>query len=229
MTTLTACSSRDSVPTPESIRQAGVLRVAAAVDSEYPYLYWDAAGQAAGIEADAVSAIAAALGVQAEFIPFTTNDVNAAVGEGLADIGIAGFEQGRTRGVAQTVSYYTRRTFILTRRGEAYPDADAMSGVRFLTTQRRYGNIAERVPNISDAVDRLTLERADAILTGEHEALAAVAASGERLQTDVYPGAYNRRLVAVTAFGTTELLEFINAEIRRLREAGLIHRAIEGE
>jgi ABC-type amino acid transport substrate-binding protein len=205
-----------------------VLRVAAANEARYPYLYWDENGECAGLEADIARRLAEAMGLACEFIPYSPGDVAQAVREGFADIGCACFEStGRRAGLLETACYYARRPFVLTRRGETYPNEKAMQGFSILC-DGVYQYTFATVTDMDTCVARLLGSTADAVICDEFAALSAVDASGETLAAELYRSGSQGLLTGVVNADNVELFTLINGEIERLASEGEIARMAAG-
>jgi hypothetical protein len=228
MALLCACGGSPPERTVEDIRDEGVLRIAAPNENDYPYLYWDESGVAQGIEPEIARRLATALNTEAQFIPFDRESVEVAVERGQTDIGMGGFGQGGAYGnLVETVGYHTRRHFVLTRRGEPYPTESVMSGHTILSDFTSNFSFATQA-EMANAATRLLDRTADAVICGEFAALAAVLGSGEELQAEVYQNSYETVYVAMMAEQNHRLYAFIDGEISRMIENGVIREITSG-
>jgi ABC-type amino acid transport substrate-binding protein len=210
------------VRTPEKLMADGVLRVAVGSENHYPYLYWNEQGECAGIEADVARALTEALTLSVEFIPLSQEDAMTAVEDGLADIGFAGFVRGATRGgLLETASYYTRRPFVLTRRGEFYPSEDAMEN-RVVLSDGAYQYSPSETVGMDTGIARLLEHTADAIICDEFAAVSAAEGSGEALAAELLQRSGETSLVAIMARQNGELYSVLDGELEKLLGAGKI-------
>ncbi|MCL2056495.1 MAG: transporter substrate-binding domain-containing protein [Oscillospiraceae bacterium] len=226
---LCACSGGTTERTPETIRSEGILRVAAANENDYPYLFWDADGLACGIEPELMRRLAAALQADAEFIPFEADDVAQAVENGMADIGIAGFNRGSAgAGLVETGSYFSRRPFVLTRRGQSYPNEAVMSSIT-VYSDGSYPITSAVQADIAAGVSMLLDKSADAVICDEFAAYAALAAYGGELRAEPLQNADETAYVAVVSKQNEKLYSFISSEITALTASGDIWELFVGE
>jgi len=220
---LAACSGDPYVRTPEGIRAIGVLRVAVSNASEHPYIYWDESGQPQGIEPEVARMLARALGVQAQFIPLPDYAVSAMVESGMADIGFADFGQGTVRGrqLLETTGFYTRRPYVLTRRGQSLPNEAVLSGRVVLSQAGHRFFVGEEI-ELGAGIEMLLDGRVDAVLADEFSALSAVAGVAGQLQAELFHSSQKHIHVAVMSRRNERLYAFINDELTRILETGAI-------
>ena len=226
---LCACGGNAPVSTPEMVRGLGVLRVAVSDENDWPYFYRDESGEPRGIEPEIARKLADALGAQPAFTVYARGDVLEAVRTGAADIAFAGFERGGVRGsLKETGVLYTRRPFVLTRRGEPYPSEAAMAGRVILHDDGLYHYSFAQPAQFESGRLRILDGNADAMLCDEFMAYAAVRSSEEQLQAEPLQNAEIRVYVAVMARRNEALFAYIDSEITKLSaQGGLLETVID--
>ena len=220
---LAGCAGGAAQHTPEHVRETGVLRIALANVNHWPYFYWDENGQPQGIEPEIARNLAQALGAQAQFVPFVPQSVAEAVDAGAADIGFAGFARGalRERQLIETAGHWTRRPFVLTRRGESLPNESILSGRVVYAQPGQVFHFAEGA-DLEEAVAMLLDGSADAFIADEFAAHAAVAQSGEQLMAELFDSTQEHVLVAVMSRRNGALFAFVDEELTRILQDGLV-------
>lgn len=156
---------------PPGIAKAGVLRVA--VDASYPpFAAKDATGFT-GLDVDVASALAARLGLRAEFVDVPVGSLSAALREKRADIALGGLPMtdAALSDVAVATSYLSDAPVLFSREGSTVPEGVAGLRIGVQKESAAYWLLRAKVgedalvaaASLREAFDRLAAGDVDAV------------------------------------------------------------------
>lgn len=216
------------------IQRRGTLRVG--LDASFPpFESIDAQGNMVGLDVDLARAIAADLGVRAEFVNIGFDGLYDALLARRVDIVISGlpYDPRWTEDVAYTHNYFNAGQVLVTRRDgktiQAVEDvADRTVAVEWgsqADMEARY--LAEEVEGVHLLRRATAAEAVEALLSGQAEAAivdgvtgAGAAPKGIRIVTYLTDEWY----AAAVHIESRELLEAVNRSLIRLEESGALDR-----
>ena len=207
-----------------------------ATNAEFPPYEFHDGDAIVGIDAEIAQAIADEVGAELVIEDMAFDSVLASVQTGKADMGIAGLTvtEDRLQNVDFSTPYATAAQVIIVKEGSAIASPDDLAGknigVQLGTTGDIYADDiedanVERYNKGFEAVQALLQDKVDAVIIDNEPAKVFVEQNeGIKIVDEAFT--YEEYAIAVKK-GNTELLDQINAAIKKLQDSGKLQEIVD--
>lgn len=241
---VTACSSNSSsgkstakARTIEEIKKSGELRIAVFADKK-PFGYVDNKGKYQGYDIYLGDQLAKDLGVKPEYVPVDAANRAEYLISNKVDITLANFTvtDERKKQVDFALPYMKVSLGVVSPKGSVITKPEQLEGKTLIITkgttaetyfEKNYPNIKlQKYDQYSDAYQALLDGRGDAFSTDNTEVLAW-ALENKGFEVGITSLGDPDTIAPAVQKGNTELLNYINDEIKKLGKENFFHKAYE--